>query len=91
MPDFDDDRVTCNERFHCWPKFKKTARCENHYRAGLPSPWMTLGFTELKQRCHGFKPTHATAQAQPPAPAPKTDSPDRTQDRAHPNFNASKD
>jgi hypothetical protein len=48
--------ATCLTCWHCWPRFKAAARCENPRAAGLRSPWLPLDFVKQRQHCPGFKP-----------------------------------
>ena len=63
--------MRCIDCWHCWPRFKTAARCENHRAAGLPgrvvtqlSPaWTTDWMSEAgkeKLRAYGIAPPHQT-------------------------------
>lgn len=54
--------MRCIDCWHCWPRLKTAARCENHRAAGLPGPWLALAFVELRQHCPGFAPADRSTQ-----------------------------
>ena len=63
-----DTRVLCSDcQF-----LAQRRRCLNWRAAGLRAPEVAAGIKAMRQHCPGFAPLVPTAQAPPPAPAPRT-------------------